>query len=296
MAIAVAPVQQGMDFRGKDQRGMDQRAFENVNWQKVGMAELEQHDRMQIQEMRQWLEAFTGYERNNRYVIRNDQGQNKFFVQEKSSCFERNFCHGDCKAWRMDVYHLGHGELSEEFQDKTPFIHLERPFTLTLCCYERPKVIVTDMNTGAQLGEIHEPFGLCRPFQLQVRSPTGQDVLHTEAQCFQPGLCLPLPCEGIPCNTVDFPVLDAQNGQQVAHIEKQWKWGDFCKCHKDWDKFDVDFPGMNSENKGMLLATALSIQMRWFDKRNGDTSNPEQMEETCFCQLLSAGLRFAGNS
>jgi len=42
---------------------------------------LEQHNTLQLRQLRQWIEAMTGFERNNKYCLRDKQGNDVFFRQ-----------------------------------------------------------------------------------------------------------------------------------------------------------------------------------------------------------------------
>merc|ERR1711971_1125438 len=103
--------------------------------------------KLQVRQQRQWLETLTGLERNNRYVLRDEMGNDVFFLKENSSCWERNCCSGSCKAWRMDLYLLGPEGLAGGLASMTPALHFERPCTLTCFCLNRPEVFVSDLGS-----------------------------------------------------------------------------------------------------------------------------------------------------
>jgi len=229
---------------------------------------LNQHERMQLRQQRQWIEALTGFERNNRYVLRDTQGNDIFFVRENSTCIERNFCKGACKAWRMDVYLLGPQGIQGGEASMTPFIHMERPCTLTCFCMNRPEVLISELGSGRLLGSIFEPFAWCN-LQFEVRDPANQPVLITDIACCQWGLCCPCPCDGAPCNELAFPVTDIGSGQPVAEVLKKWMWGDCVQCMGEWDNYWIKFgSASNPDYKVLLVALSIFIQMRFFDRRN----------------------------
>lgn len=232
---------------------------------------LGQHSKLQVRQLRQWLEAMTGFEKNNRYIVRDANGKDVFFIKENSTCAERccsGFAGGLCKQWRMDIYLLGPGGLEAGLEGMTKFIHLERPCHATCCCFNRPEVIVTDAQTGSKIGTIREPWTVCN-LKFEVLNHLDQPALNVEACACQPALICPCPCEGVPCQVIDFPITDAQTKAQVALLEKKWRWGDFAKCHSEWDDYWVDFnDAKNPDFKVLLLATAIFIQIRFFDARN----------------------------
>jgi hypothetical protein len=236
---------------------------------------LNQHDRLQMRQVRQWIEALTGFERNNRYVLRSASGQDLFFIKENSSCLERNCCKGTCKAWRMDVFLLGPQGLQGGEGSMTPFMHLEREFTCTCLHYNRPEVVLYELPSNRKIGSIVEPFTCCN-LQFQIRDPNGTDILETNICPCKCGLVCPCPCDGLPCNDVEFPVLSLQDGTPVASLVKKWMWGDCCKCLGEWDNYWINFgAAANPDYKVMLLGLAIFIQMRLFDKRNEDGNNDQ---------------------
>jgi len=232
---------------------------------------LGKHDRLQVRQMRQWLEAFTGFEKNNKYMIRGKDGEDVFFVKENSTCMERlcSGCGGGlCKQWRMDIYLMGPDGIKGGLESMTPFMHLERPCHPTFMCFNRPEVVVTDAQTGAKIGTVREPWTCCN-MKFDVLNANDEPKLSVEACPCQPGLCCPLPCEGLPCQIIDFPITDFESKGQVALLEKKWRWGDCIQCAKEWDDYWIDFKdAKNPDFKVLLLATALFVQMRFFDKRN----------------------------
>mmetsp|Transcript_26256 Transcript_26256/g.47959 ORF Transcript_26256/g.47959 Transcript_26256/m.47959 type:complete len:281 (-) Transcript_26256:117-959(-) len=224
--------------------------------------------RMQVRQQRQWIEALTGFERNNRYVMRGTDGQDLFFIKENSSCIERNCCHGQCKAWRMDIFLLGPRGLEGGEGSMVPFMHLERPCTMTCMCLDRPEVEISELPSGRIVGYIIEPFTFCNLF-FTLHDHLRNPLLQSDTPICRAGLCCACPCEGIPCNEVQFPVTDINTAQQVAMIHKYWMWGDMCQCLGEWDNYWAEFGAVNNPDyKVLVLALAIFIQMRFFDKRN----------------------------
>lgn len=219
------------------------------------------------------MEALSGFEKNNKYVLRDEDGKDVFFVKENSTCMERicgGCCGGLCKAWRMEIYLLGEGGVATGMHSMTPFIHLERPCHPTCLCLARPEVIVTDFQTKAHIGTIREPFTFCN-LSFIVLDAMDNPAMNVDACCLQPGLCCPLPCQSVPCKTIDLPITDHKSGAAVANITKEWMWGDFIQCLGEWDNYTIDFgDASNPDFKVLLLSVAIFAQMRFFDRRNKD--------------------------
>lgn len=223
--------------------------------------------RVQIRQQRQIVEALTGFERNNRYIIRDEGGRDIFFCKENSHCYERNCCHGACKPWRMDVFIIARGGAGAE--DMIPFLHMERPCTCTCLCLNRPEVFLSDLSTGASLGSITEPFAFC-DLVFGLKDAMGNQVLDSTGKCCQMGLMCPCPCEGCPGKEVSFPVTDSTSSLLVGTVTKVWMMGDCCPlCFKEWDNYWVHFGAVQDPRwKMMLIALAIFVQMRFFDRRD----------------------------
>ena len=199
-----------------------------------------------------------------------------FFVAENSTCIERNCCSGECKAWRMDMALPGPQGMNGPM---TPFLHLERPFTLTCCCINRPEVLVSEPSSanypsGRSIGKLTDPCACCKlnttvhaPGNWDMRIPNADLVLMADASLCQLGMCCP--CPGC---AIEFPVKDMKTLQHTAHITKNWTMGDCCPwCSKEWSSLDVTFGGVQDPDYKMLLtSTAIFLQMAFFDKRNND--------------------------
>jgi len=223
---------------------------------------------MQMRQQRQWIEALTGFERNNRYVLRGPDGQDLFFMKENSSCIERNCCSGECKAWRMDIFLLGPRGVEGGLESMTPFMHLERPCTMTCLCFDRPEVEISELPSGRVIGYITDPFAICN-LNFVVHDQNRNPLLRSDTPLCRCGLCCPCPCSGIPCNEVQFPVTDISTGQDVAMVHKFWMFGDICPCLGEWDNYWAEFGAINSPDyKMLILALSVFIQMRFFDRRN----------------------------
>mmetsp|Transcript_40533 Transcript_40533/g.93175 ORF Transcript_40533/g.93175 Transcript_40533/m.93175 type:complete len:275 (+) Transcript_40533:57-881(+) len=224
--------------------------------------------KMQLRQQRQWIEALTGFERNNRYVMRGPDGQDLFFLKENSSCVERNCCSGDCKAWRMDLFLIGPRGLEGGEDSMTPFMHLERPCTLTCFCLNRPEVEISELPSGRVVGYVSNPFSCCT-LSFTLHDQNKNPLLQSNTPLCRWGLCCGCPCEGLPCHELELPVTDISTGQDVALVHKFWMWGDICQCLGEWDKYWAEFGEINNPDyKILVLALTIFIQMRFFDKRN----------------------------
>lgn len=231
-------------------------------------AQLASMESLQMKQLRQLLEALTGFEQNNKYVIRDGNGRDVFFLQEGSTCVERNCCSGECKAWRIDLYVLGPQGLQGGVETMRAFMHLERPCTCTCLCLNRPKITVTELPSNRVLGHIEDEFAWCR-LHFTIQDPAEVPILELDMCPCVGGLCCPCPCEGAPCKSVHFGVTDVHSGAEVAIVEKRWEWGDCFQCLGEWDNYIISFGNVtNPDYKVMLIALGVFLQMRFFDRRS----------------------------
>mmetsp|Transcript_21879 Transcript_21879/g.68786 ORF Transcript_21879/g.68786 Transcript_21879/m.68786 type:complete len:153 (-) Transcript_21879:42-500(-) len=150
---------------------------------------------------------------------------------------------------------------------------MQRDWTCTCCCFNRPAVDMTDAKTGQKIGSISDPFACC-DLAFQVRDAHGEPARKVKGGCCQCGLCCPLPCG--PCAEVNFNVED-MNGNQVGSLKK--KVPGCCKFFlaPDVDHFDVDFGGVSDPSqRALLLGLAIFMDFRYFsDNPNDDQEAPE---------------------
>lgn len=251
MAVVVgAPVQDAMN--------------EMPKWQ----ACLAKQQKVEVQEKANKVEAITAMlgievEMANKYRIYADGGEQElFYAVEQTSCCQRQLkqCLPDCAPWQVDVLYTQDGSQEKAFR-------MERDFTCTCCCLNRPVVNVTDAKSNDKLGSIRDTFACC-DLTFLVRDAADQEVLRARGGCFQWGLCCPLPCG--PCSKVDFPIHDMKENS-VGHITKKVpSCLKFC-CASDVDNYKVGFQGVeNPRHKALLAALTIFVDFRYFnDNTNG---------------------------
>eukprot|EP00933_Yihiella_yeosuensis_P052237 TRINITY_DN50264_c0_g1_i1.p1 TRINITY_DN50264_c0_g1~~TRINITY_DN50264_c0_g1_i1.p1 ORF type:complete len:286 (+),score=74.16 TRINITY_DN50264_c0_g1_i1:112-969(+) len=234
-----------------------------------GLACLSQHNKIEVREKANWVEALTAImgqevEMPNRYNVFADGGRDElFFAAEQTNCCNRNLkqCFPDCAPWDLHVLYTHRGNQMKAF-------HVERPWTCTCCCFNRPIMTVTDAISGEKLGSLKDPFACCN-YTFAVRDPADEVVLNANGNCCQCGLCCPCPCG--PCAEVNFPITDARSGEKVGYVQK--KVPGCCKFFlaSDVDNYYVDFGGVQDPKyKALLMALAIFIDFRYFNENRAD--------------------------
>ncbi|XP_006816091.2 phospholipid scramblase 2-like [Saccoglossus kowalevskii] len=89
-----------------------------------GLEYLSMIDQLLIHQQVELLEAFTGFETNNKYEIKNSMGQRVYFAAEDTDCCTRQCC-GSARPFDMKVLDNQQREV----------IHLHRPLRCSSCWY-----------------------------------------------------------------------------------------------------------------------------------------------------------------
>eukprot|EP01066_Platyproteum_vivax_P006031 Platyproteum_vivax@DN187_c0_g1_i3.p1 len=215
-----------------------------------------------IKEKMKLLEVLTDIEMNNAYSICTMEGAELFVANENSTCCERNCCLKDCGPFRFDISMIqGPG------MPRVNLWHAERPCTCTCCCFNRPKLHITDCLSGNTLATLIDPFACCN-LTFNIEDASGERLLRANGGCCQWGLCCPCPCG--PCAKVLFKIEDAKSGDEIGTITKVVPG--CCKfLISDADNYEVEFGAIsNPQWKAIVICLAIFMDFRYFDNRNED--------------------------
>lgn len=243
-----------------------------------GLTCLSHCDEIQVRERFNVFEATLGMLRDNsntksRYRIFQGNREEIFFGVETAGrrLWPLQTFFPDCAPWNIDIY------LTENRESITPgesAFTLRRPCTLTCCCFGRPTIDVTDVETGVRLGSIREPF-TCWDFKFSIEDADDNTVMKVGSDSCQWGLCCPYPCG--PCATVDMNVLQTRSAL-TGHVKKTMPlcWS-FCKWKEQDADYRVDFGTVQApEDKALLMALAILIDFKYFHMPNSDDDSEWQ--------------------
>lgn len=233
------------------------------------MQSLMEMDSIEVQEKASMIEALTALighevEMSNKYNVFDPKGDKVFFAVEQTDCCTRQLqrCAADCAPFDLQILHL--------LGTETTAFKLQRPWTCTCCCFNRPVLNVTDGNNNP-IGSIRDPWACC-DLTFTIRDVKDEDVLQVRGGCCQPGLCCPLPCG--PCSEVHFKMHDMSDNE-LGHVTKK-----VPSCLKfvfasDVDNYKVDWKGVEDANlRALMLALTIFIDFRYFNDNKND--NGEQ--------------------
>eukprot|EP00742_Colponemidia_sp_Colp-10_P005137 GILJ01005486.1.p1 GENE.GILJ01005486.1~~GILJ01005486.1.p1 ORF type:complete len:341 (+),score=21.75 GILJ01005486.1:3-1025(+) len=202
------------------------------------------------------LEVAVGIEQENTYKVY-DLHQNELFVcKEDSECCARQCCHPAMRPFNMSIMYK---------PTRQQVYHLEREFRCTICCFNRPEIVVSDLSGGARrhIGRIVDRFSLL-DYYFDVYDINNNLVYSAKADCCQCGLCCRCPCRC--ASEVPFPVHQGKSGPQVGMIRKEFS-GCVKEALTDSDNFSLEFPSdANPDHRALLLSTLLFIDYRHFEE------------------------------
>lgn len=195
----------------------------------------------------------------NKYKISNHKnGVDVFFAVEKTGLLQRQLqtvC-GDCAPWELDIVYTEGTRRDLAFK-------IERPWTCTCCCCNRPTVEIRDIGTNRLIGTIKDPPKCCTAMKFKMWDGSDNLVGTASTPCLQCGLCCSCPCG--PCSRIHLTVRDKwgkKTGSMYRQIPGCCK---FCCC-PDVDNYHVEFDkDMDPVAKVLLMALAIFMDFRYFN-------------------------------
>ncbi|XP_064552327.1 phospholipid scramblase 2 isoform X3 [Drosophila montana] len=218
-----------------------------------GLEYLTSIDQLLVKQKVELLEAFTGFETNNKFSIKNALGQKVYYAVEDTDCCTRNMC-GPARPFDMKIF--------DNFQQEV--IHLNRPLACSACCF--PCCLQTmevSAPPGNIIGTIEQEWSICSP-SFRILNHIGDTVLRIEGPF----------CTFSLCGDVEFNVVSL-TGEKVGKISKQWS-GMAREIFTDADFFGITFPlDLDVRMKAVLLGATFLIDAMFFEKSgNRETDRP----------------------
>ncbi|XP_015587206.1 phospholipid scramblase 2 isoform X2 [Cephus cinctus] len=193
------------------------------------------------------LEAITGWETLNKYMIKDVRGQVIFQVEEESNVCSRCCC-GNNRPFDMKIINSSMREV----------LTVSRPLRCNTClcpCFLQEMEVFA---SGTKLGSVVQNWNPFRP-SYSVNDSNGNTILMIKGPM----------CMLCPWYDVNFKVLSSDGEHQVGRISK--KWSDFVQeLFTDADIFGISFPiDLDVKVKALLVASCLLIDFMYFEKSPG---------------------------
>ncbi|KAJ8278033.1 hypothetical protein GJAV_G00083050 [Gymnothorax javanicus] len=212
-----------------------------------GLEYLTQVDQLLIKQKVELIEAFVGFESNNKYEVLNTLGQNVFYAVEENDCLTRQFC-GPLRAFTIRVLdNFGH-----------EVIAVNRPLKCTTCC----------LPCCQQELEVQAPPGNTVGYVMQQWHPcVPKFIIHNEN--WEPVLKLQGPACGWSCQPdIDFEIMTMDEVNTIGKISKQWT-GLLREVFTDTDNFGIQFPlDLDVRMKAVMIGACFLIDFMFFESNN----------------------------
>jgi uncharacterized protein YxjI len=199
-------------------------------------------DSYYIQQLREWGEIVFNIETVNRYEILNSKAEKVGFMAEKSGGFITHLLRWVLRAHRpMEI------EVLNQKQEQ-------------VLCFKRPfywfwsDLSVID-SAGEKIGSIQRKFSIINKF-YHLCDSNGKKFATIKSPVWR---------------LWSFPVYDLTL-KEIGRVSKNWG-GMLQEIFTDADKFHVNFPSWNEEQKSVLLAAAISIDMDYFENNARNSIN-----------------------
>ncbi|KAM4772722.1 phospholipid scramblase 2-like [Rhinophrynus dorsalis] len=209
-----------------------------------GLEYLTQIDQLLVHQQVELLEAFTGFETNNKYEIKNSLGQRVYFAAEQNDCCNRNCC-GSARSFTITIVDNTGCEI----------IRLLRPLRCSSCCFPCClQKLEVQAPPGTTVGYVIQNWHPCLP-KFTIQNHKEEDLLRIR------GPCIPCSC----CADVNFEIKSLDESSVVGRISKQWS-GVAKEYFTDSDNFGVQFPmDLDVKIKAVILGACFLIDFMFFE-------------------------------
>jgi hypothetical protein len=144
----------------------------------AGLEYLAQIDQVFVQQVPSLLEAFTGWETNNKYVIRNSAGQQCYYAFEDSDACERQCC-GPQRSFTIFIVDNNNQQVAKIWR---PFKCCGGHHLFAYCCDCCAHEVLVESPVGQVIGSVKELGSNWSP-KYAIRDENGKEVLGIEGPC-----------------------------------------------------------------------------------------------------------------
>lgn len=160
-----------------------------------GLEYLTTIDQLLVKQKVELLEAFTGFETNNKFTIKNSLGQKVYWAVEENDCCTRNCC-GPSRPFDMKVMDTY----------RNTVIQLHRPLACSKCCFPCClQSMEVEAPPGNRIGSVQQEWSLfCPTFAIQ--NANGDTVMRVEGPF----------CTFSMCGDVEFQVSEQRLACEIG--------------------------------------------------------------------------------
>lgn len=226
----------------------------------VGLEALDSLNKIVVKQKKELLEALTGWETNNKYVILNPQGQLLFYAFEKTDTCMR-LC---CGAQRGFTIHIVNSMNQEVLRISREFKCYAGCCWCAGFCEACSHIVQISLPTSEVLGYVKQGGSCWSPYYNVLDENLSKIMEIRGPCCIFDGPCCP--CEST------FQIL-ANDGNQIGKVEKIYS-GFVQEMFTDADNFFIEFPPtLNIKAKSTLIGALFLIDFMYFEKQQSNNNN-----------------------
>ncbi|CAF0933088.1 unnamed protein product [Brachionus calyciflorus] len=226
-----------------------------------GLEYLTQLDKIKIEQLTSLVEIFTGWDRNNKYVLSNSNNQQFLYVFEETDTCMR-ICCGNSRGFKFHVI----DNLKQEVMTITrEFKCCAGCCWFAGCCTGCAFEVRVEAPPGNLIGTIRQKGSFWKA-NYDILDERDQTILKIEGPCcIWDGACCP--CEN------EFKLLTADGQTQIGSLTKEYA-GFVKEMVSLADKFTISFPvDLSVKAKGTLIGALLLIDFMFFEHQNNNNDN-----------------------
>uniref|UniRef100_A0A914WKF3 Phospholipid scramblase n=1 Tax=Plectus sambesii TaxID=2011161 RepID=A0A914WKF3_9BILA len=217
-----------------------------------GLEYLTQVDQVLCHQIVELLQAFTGWESNNKYAIKNSMGQQIYYVFEETDCCMRMCCSNS----REFTLHIVNNYNQEVMRVYRPLKVCAGCCWCAGCCDCCAQETQIEAPPGVVIGRVKQTGGKCN-YNYEIQDTDGNAQLRIE------GPCIMCRC----CSDVEFPVYTMDGAARVGCVTKQWT-GLVREAFTTADNFGISFPmDLDVKTKATLLGAMFLIDFMAFENQ-----------------------------
>ncbi|CAF0933071.1 unnamed protein product [Brachionus calyciflorus] len=226
-----------------------------------GLEYLTQLDRIKVEQLVSLTEVFTGWDTNNKYVLRNANNQQFLYVFEESKGCMR-IC---CGSQRSFKFHVVDNMNQEVMQISRDFKCCAGCCWCAGCCDGCAYEVKVEAPPGNIIGSIRQKGSLWKD-NLDILDENGNTILKIEGPCcIWDGACFP--CDN------EFRLLTSDGISQIGKLTKEYA-GFIKELVSLADQFTISFPmDLSVKAKGTLIGALLLIDFMNFEDHEDDSSS-----------------------
>lgn len=191
-----------------------------------------------VHQSREWGEIVTGFETRNKYKVLDERSHEIGFIAE-----QRKGILGTLLRFMLRSHRPMHVKVWNKNREE--LLDIERPFHWFFSD-------MTISSNGRVIGHIYQRFGIIFK-KYDIVNSSNTVFAKVRAPFWR---------------LWTFPIFDSR-GNEKGVITK--KWGGFMReIFTDEDKFKIEFSSFSAYEKALLFATAISIDLDYFEENHGN--------------------------